>query len=201
MSTITKILSESTLNRIRSAWIEHDTGTITAFRDMTECGDGVKYTKKQNIGKNSILRSKLLKRGYGITKIKGSWIENGGKEVSEASYYVVDIKDSGKLLKDLIELGKDFEQDAITYAEKESDYYAVSTNMCENSWPGFGRVGVKEKLGKPKFGKTGISGFSRVNNRAFVFESYNLISRTDFGPISLRSIEHIDDKDWRDIIL
>ena len=188
------------MNRIGSAWTDHDTGIITAFRDKTECGEGNQYTKRQNTGKNSILCSKLLKRGYGVTKIKGYWINNRGEEVSEASYFVVDIKDSGKLLKDLIDLGKDFEQDAVTYSEKESDYYAISTNVCVKSWPGFGRVGVKEKLGIPKFSKTGINGFSRVNNRSFVVEVYDLITRSDFGPTSLRSIERIDDKDWREII-
>jgi hypothetical protein len=189
---------------VREAWSTHDTGTITAYRDFAECGDGERYTSKQKNVMNRFLKSKLLKRGYGVTKVKGSWFENGDTEVNEASFFVVDLKDSGNLKSDLIALGTEFDQDAITFAEVGGDFYAVSTNECEESWPGFGKIGKEEKLGSPKFGKTGINGFSRVNNRAFVFEGYKVVEQETLSshtPTSIRSIMHIDDVDWRDVIL
>lgn len=196
-------LNESSLSRVREAWVEHDTGTITAFRDARECNNGEKYTNKQKKDMNAILKSKLLKRGYGVTKVKGSWYESGDKLVNEDSYFVVDLKDGGNLKKDLIALGKEFEQDAITYAKKGEDYYAISTNECVDAWPGFGKVGKEQKLGSPKFGKTGINGFSQVNNRAFVFEDFYVANQqtiTSFSPTHIRSIKHIDDVDWKTII-
>ena len=197
-----KDLAESSLSRIQKYWIEYDTGTITAFRGAEECGLGASITKKQNKGRNGILHSKLLNRGYGVTRIKGSWFENAGKEKNESSFFVVDLKKSGKLKKDLINLGTDFDQDAIIYADKGSDYYGISTNKCPDSEPGKGKIGIEEKFGKPKFGKTGIYGFSRVNNRAFVFESgFELRTKMSYYPTEIRSINRIDDTDWRERIL
>jgi len=188
-----KYLKESSLSRVQRSWSEHDTGTITGFRGYHECGDGDKITLKENKARNRVLKSKLLKRGYGITKIKGSWLENGNKEVGESSFFIVDLKDNGKLERDLIDLGGQFEQDAITFSNVGGDYYAISTNTCKGSWPGNGRIGVRQKLGKPIFGKTGVDGFSRVNGRAFVFESGNITTKFDFYPTEIRSINHIDD--------
>lgn len=186
-------IKESSLTRVQKAWSEHDTGTITAFRGYHDCGNGNKITKKENKNRNSVLQSKLLKRGYGITKVKGSWLENNEIERGESSFFVVDLKDSGNLKKDLIKLGNQFEQDAITYASKDSDYYAISTNTCIKSWPGFGKVGREQKLGLPKFGKTGVDGFSRVGGRSFVFESINITTKLNCYPTEIRSIMHIDD--------
>jgi len=81
-----KDLTESSLSRIQKYWIEYDTGTITAFRGAEECGLGATITKKQNKGRNGILQSKLLNRGYGVTRIKGSWFENAGKEKNEIQH-------------------------------------------------------------------------------------------------------------------
>lgn len=185
-------LNESSLSRIQRMYFQHDTGTITAFRGFHDCGDGEKIALKENKKRNSILKSKLLSRGYGITRVKGAWMENGGIEKGEVSFFVVDLKDTGKLKKDLIELGKQFDQDAITYAKAEGDYYAISTNECPMAWPGSGRVGVESKLGKPVFGKTGVNGYSRVGGRAFVFEEKDLTELFDYYPTEIRSIKNID---------
>ena len=65
-----------------------------------------------------------------------------------------------------------------------------------------GNTPSEEKFGKPKFGKTGIYGFSRVNNRAFVFESgFELRTKMSYYPTEIRSINRIDDTDWRERIL
>lgn len=181
--------NESSLSRVRKVWTEHDTGTITAFRDIEDCGDGDTIPKTEKKSRNRDLKSILLGMGYGVTKVKGSWAENG-VEQNEASFFVVDINDKGSLKKDLIKLGTKYEQDAITYADAGSDYYAIGTNTCPDSWPGFGTIGKSEKLGVPKFGKTGINGYSKVNNRAFVFEGFQQEKLTDKGVGEWRSIQH-----------
>ena len=186
-------INESSLSRVQKAWLKYDTGTITGFRYAYNCGQGDIITLKENKARNSILLSKLLKRGYGVTKIKGSWLESGSIEVGEMSWFVVDLKDKGILKKDLIKLGEQFEQDAITFSKKNGEYYAISSNTCEKGWPGAGKIGVEKKLGKPVFGKTGVDGFSRVGGRAFVFENNKIITKMDYNPTEIRSIVHIDD--------
>jgi len=185
-------LNESSLSRVQKAYSEHDTGTITAFRYKHDCGNGEILTRKEKDGRNGVLKSKLLKRGYGVTKVKGAWMENGDLEVGETSFFVVDLKDTGKLKKDMIKLGKQFEQDAITYANKDDEYYAISTNECPLASPGKGKIGIEEKLGKPKFGKTGINGFSRIGGRAFVFEEHIIETKLMHPPTEIRSIMNID---------
>jgi len=184
-------ISESSLNRVRKAWTDYDTGTITSFRDFEDCGEGAKISKKDKKLRNYDLRAILLSMGYGVTKVKGSWFENGNIEVSEESFFVVDIKNKGNLKKDLITLGGKYDQDSITYAKAGDAFYAISTNTCPRSWPGNGKIGVETKLGSPIFGKSGINGFSRVNNRSFVFEGFQMDKLTDYGLTEWRGITAI----------
>ena len=183
-------LKESSLHRVRKSWMGHDTGTITAYRDRHDCGDGDGITKKDNKTRNIALRSKLSKLGYGYTKIKGSYME-GGKETKEASFFVVDVNDSGNLERDLIKLGSDFDQDSVAFAKSESDYYLISTNNCENNWVGKGKIGVKMNIGSPKFGRDGIEAFSRVNGRSFIFEGFDQITLDMLSVSSLRNMNYV----------
>ena len=186
-------LYESSLSRIHKQTQLHDSGTISAFRSARNCNKGEAFTKSENKKNSNILKSKLLKAGYGVTKIDGTYIENYGKsnaiEVREESYIVVDLKDSGLLKKDLIKFGLEFEQDSITFQAKDGDYYLISSNKCGDGYPGNGIVGKEVKLGKPFFGKDGEF-HSKVNGRPFVFESINedLKSTTDFYPTEIRGI-------------
>jgi len=199
MKTKKEFLSESSLSRVQRQWSEHDTGTITAFRDNKDCGTGEKYTTKSKKARNAVLKAKLLKRGFGVTKVQGSWYESGDKLVNEESFFVTDLKNTGKLKKELIVLGIEFEQDAITYADKGGDYYAISTNECGDAWPGFGKLRKSAKLGKPVFGKSGLDGFSKVNGRAFVFKESTILTKLDHSPTHIRSIQHIDEVDISDL--
>jgi len=171
-------LNESSLSRVYRQALKHATGTITAYRSARDCNTGKPFTKKENQKRNEILAAKLLRKGYGITKVKGTFIEGFGSkkpvEVKEAAFIVVDLKDSGTLRKDLIKLGEQFEQDSITFSEAsqskgQTPYLLIATNNCPNGYPS-GGVGSTLKLGKPIFGKDGEF-FSRVNGRPFVFEA------------------------------
>lgn len=162
-------LNESSLSRIWAQTRKHDFGLITAFRSARDCGTGEKYTKAENIKRNRSLLAKLRAKGYGVTKIKGSYIENFGspnaKEVGENSFLVVDIKDSGNLKKDLMALGEEFEQDSIIFGEAGGSGVLIGTNKCPDGYPGY-RKEVSQ--GGAIFGKTGQF-MSRVKGRPFVF--------------------------------
>jgi hypothetical protein len=167
-------INESSLSRIWQQTLKHDAGTITAFRDKRHCGNGATFTKSENKSNNTVLKAKLLKLGYSVTKIAGTYIENYNTpraiEVKEDSYMVVDILDKGNLRKDLITLGGEFQQDSITYQSVNGNYVLISTNKCPDGHPGKGKIGVVFKLGKSIFGKSGEF-HSKINGRPFVFES------------------------------
>lgn len=198
-----EILNESGLSRIWEQASKFDTGTISAFRSKTNCGEdkldddgnviepSVDITKKTNLDNNAKLRKQLLGLGYGVTKIKGTYIENFGSskaiEVDEESFIVVDLKDSGKLKQDLKKLGKLYSQDSITYSKPSGEYYLIGTNNCPDAHPGYEK---EVKLGKPMFGEKGIF-FSKINGRPFVFKESidtKLDVLTNYTPTEIRSI-------------
>lgn len=185
-------IEESSLSRVWKQVTEHDSGTISAFRSARDCGNGEKYSKNENMKRSTVLKSKLLSMGYGVTRIDGVYIENYGKPnqipVKEVSFLVVDIKNSGNLKKDLIKLGTYFEQDSITYSKPNGDYYIISSNKCPDGYPGNGKIGLEKKLGKPFFSKSGEF-HSRVNGRPFVFENINknLKVLTDYSVNEIQS--------------
>ena len=189
-------LSESSLSRIFKHYKEHDSGTISAFRYAEDCGDGKTYSLEENRNRNAKLKSTLLAKGYGVTKIKGVYIENYGSdkavEVQEESFVVVDINDTGKLEQDLKALGKYFEQDSITFSEKEGEYYIIGTGKCSTSYPVYGE---KIKLGQPLFGSNGEF-HSKINGRPFVFTSVvknELEVLSDHTPTEIRGIKELSE--------
>jgi hypothetical protein len=113
-----KIINESYLSRIYKQTLEHDSGTISAWRSTEDCNEGKDYTRTEKNKRNNILKAKLLKKGYGVTYIRDVYIEN--------SFFVIDIKDKGTLKNDLIKLGTEFEQDSITYQEKGESYSKIN---------------------------------------------------------------------------
>ncbi len=141
------------------------------------------------------MKSKLLTLGYGVTNVKGTYIENYKSDneikVKEESFLVVDLNDKGNLKRDLVTLGTEFEQDSITYSKSSGEYYIISSNICSDAYPGEGKIGVEVKLGKSMFGKKGEF-FSRVNGRPFVFEGIknSLKTLSKEYPTHIRSILH-----------
>ena len=87
-------MKESSLSRLWTHNEKHDCGAMTAFRDAADCGEGEKYTPADNKKRNRSLMSKLKSKGYGLTKLKGTYPE-GGKEAKEDSFFVVDLQDNG----------------------------------------------------------------------------------------------------------
>ena len=120
------ILNESSLSRLHKHISEHDTAIITAFRNDPTSGDKCvmdpppseegKDALSLNKARNKDLKAALLRKGYGVTRVDGSYIENfddlpNRKEVSEESFFVVNLKDSSDFVPMIEQLGKEFCQD------------------------------------------------------------------------------------------
>jgi hypothetical protein len=169
-----KQLNESGLARLSKHMEEHDCGTITAFRSKEGCAgpEDKPYTRSDNQKRNRQLYANLQMMGYGVTAVHGAYIENYGtpdaKEVRENVYFVVDIKDKGKLREDLINLGGKYEQDSILFIPKGGEgSILIGTNSCPNSYPGFGK---EQKFRDRKMGKGGEF-MTKVSGRPFMFEN------------------------------
>lgn len=194
-------LMESGLSRIYRSIKKHDYGIITAYRYAPECGTGEPYTYEQNQKRNANLLAKLRARGYGVTSIKGSYIENYGsenaREVGENSFFVVDIQDSGNLRDDILKLGEEFEQDSVIFGSAGQTGSLIGTNNCPSGYPGYRN---EMPQGGAIFGKTGEF-MSRVKGRPFVFsESRDLV---EYGvakyPSELRGPVAMSKKKWSDM--
>lgn len=201
MKSIKEYLNESSLSRIYRQTREHDYGTITAFRSARNCNEGDAYTKKENLQRNKSLVAKLRAKGYGVTSIKGSYIENYGsknaKEVGENSFLVIDLNDKGNLRKDLLKFGEEFEQDSIIFGKASTGGTLIGASKCPDGYPAYHK---EKKQGGAVFGAKGEF-LSRVNGRPFVFkesiEAYSYFIPK--YPTELRSISLVSLLDWREI--
>lgn len=158
-------ITETSLNRLYQKTQDHAVGTITAFR-----GDQTYAVNREN---NQRLLAWLLNRGYSVTKIKGSYIEQFGtdteKEVSEESFFVVNPAqgdDHGQLEADLISLGQAFDQDSIMSYRYRDAPTLVGTSAREDSFPGQGR---RQAYPNTEWGHSTGPFFSRVKGRQFSF--------------------------------
>jgi hypothetical protein len=159
-------LDESSLSRIWRMTQEYDSGAISGYR-----GDNPKALNRQN---NREIVSFLRSKGYSVTAVDGSYIENKGtdtqREVKEPSFFVVDIKNSGNLERDLRALGQKYDQDSILIVPKGGKAaYLVGTSKRSNAWPAFG---TKNVVGNSRFGKVAGEFLSRIRGREFAFEAY-----------------------------
>ena len=200
MHTFKQYMNESSLSRIWKHNKEHDAGALTAFRKGPECGGGKLYSKKENAQRNKSLLAKLKTKGYGVTKLHGSYPE-GGKTTKEISYFVVDLKDTGNLEKDLRRFGQEFEQDSILSIPKgsikgDSKAYLIGTNKCDNNWLGFGK---KEVFNRGRMGYDSPIYTSKVNGRPFIFESVGETIESPQTGYGNWAMNLIAEKNWQDI--
>jgi len=164
------LLKESSLSRIYNYVENYSCGAITGFRN--------EYTRKQNIERNKKIFAALKAKGYSVTRVKGSYIENfntpSQKEVGETSFFVantnIEEDDGGELEKVLTKLGEKFDQDSIL-SIRNGEGYLIGTSKRDDSYPGYH---VKEKVGKGKYGKVAEQFFSRIRGRQFAFEEVDL---------------------------
>jgi len=179
-------MNESSLSRVWKHNEEHDCAALTAFRKYTNCGfdtngnpctnkQPVKITNKENQKRNLGLASDIKQLGYNITKIIGTYPE-GGTTAKEVSYFVVDVKDSGALERDIKKLGQKYDQDSVLFIPKgaiqnKTKAYLIGTNKCCNNWLGFGQ---KEVFNKGKIGYSSPIYTTKINGRPFIFENIKI---------------------------
>jgi hypothetical protein len=165
-------ISESSLSRIKDHIDNHACGIITTFRSERKYDEN-KYFNKELI---AYLRDK----GYGVTVVKGSYIENMGTdsetEVGEESIFVVNLKvdgdDDGELEKELLELGELYHQDAILSIRNGVGILIGTKKDAVKPMPLY-----HEKIpqGQGRFGRVAGEFLSRIRGREFAFESFRNI--------------------------
>ena len=135
---------------------KYEYGVITAYRYAPDCGEITPYTRKENQQRNKSLLSKLRARGYSVTSIEGSHIENYGtpnaRVVGGSSFFVADVQSRGTLLNDLKKFGREFDQDCILFGRAGRASKLVGTNTCPDGYPGMGK---EVRMGSAIFGKDG----------------------------------------------
>lgn len=193
------IVIESSLSRIYRHNEKHDCGAITAFRVALDCGTGKLLSHNDNMKRNKVLVANLLKR-YSVTRLIGQYPE-GGKTTKENSFFVVDINDTGDLLKNLKLLGKKFDQDSVLFIPKgtvndDDKAFLIGTNKCSNNFMNYGQ---KLPFEGGKFGRTSKIYTSYVNGRPFFFEEVDREMTRPGSGMGIWAMEIISEKDWKDI--
>ena len=163
-----ELFNESSLSRIWRKTQEHTCGSISGFRD--------ERTRRENIANNRIILNYLQGKGYSVTSVQGSFIENfktdSAKEVDEPSFFVcnhkVDGDDGGELERDLIKMGIKTDQDSILIIPHGGKgAYLIGTTHRENANIPFGQ---KQVVGSGRYGRAFGQFFSRVRGRIFAYE-------------------------------
>ena len=193
-------LQESSLSRLWSHNEKHDCGAMTAFRVAAECGGGEKYSKSDNAKRNKSLLAKIKSKGYGATTLKGRYPE-GGKSVTEISYFIVDLEDGGNLENNMKKFGEDFEQDSVLFVPKgaiqnKSKAHLIGTNHCKNNWLGYHKT---ETFNKGKMGYDSPIYTSYVNGRPFIFEEVGDEILNPGNGMGWWSLHSVADKHWSKI--
>jgi len=183
-----EVLTESSLSRMWTHMQDHQTAMITAFRDDPEDGKGCVMDPQPSEGESALdknkdrnrdLKATLLRFGYGVTAVQGTYIENYMKknavEVKEDSMFVVNLEDDPKFFANLEMLAQRFCQDSVLLVPQGGEgAYLKGTN---DSYPGLGK---SEKVGSFTGGKEGEF-MTRVKGRPVVFkeelETYKSQSR------------------------
>jgi len=185
-------LFEANLARFVSAMDKHDAAMVTAFRGVAEfcevdqnCEDGHAFTRDENEARNRELKATLLRLGYGVTSIDGSYLENykqpNQRERKEDAFFVVNLKDDPDFVKTIIWLGKHYCQDSVMIKPRGGAAYLYGTN--HGKYPGFDKIDMK-----PNFHPAKEHEFmSRIRTRPFHFESimdYNLGGKQSIHKVS-----------------
>ena len=195
------VIAESSLSRLYTHNEKHDCAAMTAFRTARDCGDGEKYSKKENKQRNKSLAAKLKSAGYGVTRLQGTYPE-GGSTAKEESFFIVDNNDKGNLETNIKRLGSEFEQDSVLFMPKGSinnktKAYLVGTNRCPNNWLG----GNKEVFNKGKMGYDSPIYTSKVNGRPFIFESVLEEIKDPGNGMGWWALNRVATKPWEEIEL
>lgn len=194
-NAVNGVLNESSLNRVLSWMEQYDIACVTAYRnefkDSTpktmddkpqelinaDKKSGIentvdktpyKYSQGEKEERNRKLKASLLSLGYGVTNIRGNYIEGYGTinaaELGENSFFVVNLNNDGNFKQHIFELSEYYNQDCFLFKPKGSDEaYNIGTNYGE--YPGYGN---EENLGKLHI-NVDNEFLTRVGNASFAF--------------------------------
>lgn len=168
-------LYESGLSRIWEYINNNDIAIITAWRnDLIDCkiyknenDKNRKLVRKEKKARNKELQAVLLKKRYGVTKVRGAYFDlyksPQEKEIKEDSFFVVNLKKDSNFLKNIVYLGELYCQDSVLLKPQGKSAYLYGTNNY--NFPGY-----HKKIIYPKF-KGGIEQefHSRIHGRPFTF--------------------------------
>tara|TARA_Y100000114_G_C11719820_1_gene307879 strand:+ start:437 stop:1048 length:612 start_codon:yes stop_codon:yes gene_type:complete len=158
-----RFLKESSLSRLYRHMQDHESAALSAFRN--------EFTKQENLERNRELKAELLGRGYGVTRILGSYIENfetpKAIEVAEESFFVSNRKDNPDFALEIAKLGEDFDQDSVLIVEKGAQNAYLLGTSPEGEFPPYGK---RESVGALKMGDE-AEFMSRVSGRPYTFKN------------------------------
>lgn len=185
------IINESGLSRVLQHMGDRSVGFITAFRGG--------FTKNENQQRNRKLLAELMRinKDFGITKVKGSYIENYGgeaeQEVQEATFMVVSPTegDDGRYLESVLtKLGQKFDQDSVLVKNYNDKATLIGTTRRADS---FIKLGERQKVGSFSGGKV-AEFMTRIKGRPFTFESAEMMHYPDsvFGKLSMKIVAEDD---------
>ena len=167
-------LNESSLSRLHQHIQEHDVAILTAHRSAPDDSEGCVTDSPADLNRdrNRDLKAVLLRKGYGVTRVDGSYVENfedpdplKRTEVSEESFFAVNLQDSPDFVADIEELGQLFCQDSVLIIPQGGGgSYLLGTN--DTSFPGLGNT---ETVGDYSPGRE-AEFMSRIRGRPFTFK-------------------------------
>ena len=169
-----KFLLNESMSTVHQHITEHDSALLTAHRadplDTSACLEAASQSGAPNKERYRELKALLLDLGYGVRKVKGSFIENYGNldkqvEVKEDSLFVHNRKDEPAFVEQIIKFGKRYCQDAVLIIPQGGDgTYLYGTNNSE--FPGLDNsLEVGSFLGGEE-----AEFMTRVGKRPFVFK-------------------------------
>ena len=183
-----RFLNESSLSRVYQHIADHDTAIISAWRndifDTEKCTDRALGAESGDTNRlrSRDLKATLLALGYGVTKMRGTYVEDFDSpeavEVGEDSLFVVNLADQERFFTDLTELGEKFCQDSVLLIPRGGqDALLQGTNNSE--FPGYGQV---VPVGSLKLGDESEF-MTRTQGRPFTFteslDTYKSLSRNE----------------------
>ena len=177
-----KIIVESSISKILYYVKNFECATISASRGkLTNLTDKAfvpadyenerELTKEENRKRNSELKAKLLKLGYGVTSLEGRFAEAGemfpGKETS---YFVVNRNEDPEFFNNIFALSEYYNQDSFLYKPAGSmSAKLIGTNNAERN-EDWGQPGFNQEIAVGDFHPEGFDGaLSKMGNKAFQF--------------------------------
>ena len=149
------VLSESSVTRLMRWMDNHEIAIVTAFRgayrdatpntlddrptELQGSNVAYEYSRQENKKRNHDLKACLMRLGYGVTNVQGSYIEGFGtidaQELGEESIFVVNLENAPDFKQRVFELSEYYNQDCFLYKPKgDNNAYLIGTNNTE--WPG-----------------------------------------------------------------